>query len=143
MPSYRNTDTVPHALPGVGSAQPGDILSTIDGKYIHPLPPHFELVSDAACPFPTLWSGPIAATVISGLLQYAQIFVSNDSGAELDIMFNGDAGSDNPDNTFKLADGTTQPFESDRDIDRMSFAGTGDGNIYVYAVKGTKPKYGG
>ena len=89
MPKYRNITDAPADLPGYGQVPAGMACTTNRNQYVWPLPAAFEIEEDSPSPIETLWDGPIAATILSGLLPYVQFTVQNDSGAVLSVYLNG------------------------------------------------------
>ncbi len=129
MPIYKNTGSNIVQVDGK-SFPPGVEVTT--QKYINR--PNFTLVSDnpKISPFVKLYSDTIANASggITGMQEYDNMLVYNNTGALLTITANEDSS-----NTQVLPDNQFLNFILDRQWRRMDISGSGGGNLYVTVSK--------
>ena len=82
-------------------------------------------------PFKTLHEGTIATlSTLTGLSDYDELIVYNDSGANLVLTPNADTS-----NTMTVPQGERRTFTMDNRWYSLAGSGSGAGNIYIYAVE--------
>jgi hypothetical protein len=129
MPSYRNNADSSRILGIYGKFDPGEVR--IVPRYVWPLPADFEMVGHAQSPVRLLFSGaPDDFDQLSGVSEFAQVIISNTSGASLTVTLNEDT-----ENAFDVASDASWTLENDSEFDTIDISGDGTDSFQVVGIK--------
>jgi hypothetical protein len=130
MPTYRNTDSIPHVLPGYPCLEPGEDRETY--KYVWPIPSGIQLVShEPRTNTPvTIYSDTLPSGDINTLPAYASITINNETGGDVTIVFNEDT-----DNPLVLPPSAFLEIDLDDDYYVLSATSTGGGKLHIMGFR--------
>jgi hypothetical protein len=132
MPTYINISDKALPFPGMsGRVAPGVPFEVL--KYAYPLSSNFELLSHEPrthLPWEKLHAGVLPVEIEAGIAKFAQVKITNKSGAIATVIANDDT-----ENSMVVLDGESTVIEHDHEIDALKIDGDGAGNVYVYGMR--------
>ena len=121
-----------------GKIFPGDVTQrglikigddpVLTKKLVYPVPAGFELTGYGDAPWDELFADTPPAA-LTDLIEYSSLLISNDTGAVVSCVANGDTA-----NPLPIMDKQSQSIELNDGVSTLDITGDGTGTLYVTGV---------